>query len=218
MVFFFFFERYGCHLWRTSHSMILYRLSSLVPCARKVTSLDYHHTLNGSETSSFSLRSWVMSAESEMYSTANKSFMHTFLSASAASTTAIEEARCPPPVSSDKDDCRPPLIKTGDCLFVNFTTNMSRQFVGLVTQKDETGAEIQFLRKTDKSGLVFALPTKEDKSWICLEQIVKHLSTYMDNRGRYHFSEPVQAEWVGLDFCFGLIVHLSSVWRKNVST
>ena len=130
-----------------------------------------------------------------MYSTAETSYLHVLssttrtsaVSSTQGSTSAIEEARHPPPTTQ--------IIKTGDCLLINFRTNRSnRQFVGLVTQKDDTGAEIQFLRKNEVSGLVFALPAIEDKSWISFDQIVKHLSPHMDNRGRYHFYEPVQAE------------------------
>ena len=130
-----------------------------------------------------------------MYSTAETSYLHVLssttrtsaVSSTQGSTSAIEEARHPPPTTQ--------IIKTGDCLLINFRTNRSnRQFVGLVTQKDDTGAEIQFLRKNEVSGLVYALPAIEDKSWISFDQIVKHLSPHMDNRGRYHFSKPVQAE------------------------
>ena len=130
-----------------------------------------------------------------MYSTAETSYLHVLssttrtsaVSSTQGSTSAIEEARHPPPTTQ--------IIKTGDCLLINFRTNRSnRQFVGLVTKKDDTGAEIQFLRKNEVSGLVYALPAIEDKSWISFDQIVKHLSPHMDNRGRYHFSEPVQAE------------------------
>ncbi|XP_067247442.1 uncharacterized protein [Chanodichthys erythropterus] len=86
-------------------------------------------------------------------------------------------------------------IKTGDCLQICYKgKKSSREFVGLVTDLDSDGLEIQFLRRNDEMGFVYILPTKEDKSWVEKGQIIQRLSPFLDNRGRYHFKEAVLAE------------------------
>lgn len=66
--------------------------------------------------------------------------------------------------------------------------------MGLVTDYDPDGFEVQFLRRNDELGFVFILPSKEDKSWVVKEQIIRRLNPFVDNRGRHRFDEAVQAE------------------------
>ena len=55
---------------------------------------------------------------------------------------------------------------------VTFRTKMSsRQFVGLATNVDVEGVEVQFLRRSDMHGFVFCLPPKEDISWVGYDQL-----------------------------------------------
>ncbi len=101
--------------------------------------------------------------------------------------------------SEDEPQAHPaePLgnIKTGDCLKISYKgKKSSREFVGLVTELDPDGLEMQFLRRNDELGFVYILPTKEDKSWVEKGQIIQHLNPFVDNRGRYHFKEAVLAE------------------------
>ncbi|XP_060754349.1 uncharacterized protein LOC132865864 isoform X2 [Neoarius graeffei] len=86
-------------------------------------------------------------------------------------------------------------ITTGDCVLVEFEGKKSRRvYVGLVTDLDDNMAEIQFLRRNDELGLVYIMPIKEDKSWVTRDQVIRRLNPLVDNRGRHHFSEAVQAE------------------------
>ncbi len=68
--------------------------------------------------------------------------------------------------SEDEPQAHPaePLgnIKTGDCLKISYKgKKSSREFVGLVTELDPGGLEMQFLRRNYELGFVYILPTKE---------------------------------------------------------
>ena len=86
-------------------------------------------------------------------------------------------------------------IKTGDCLLITYKgKKSSREFVGLVTDTDSEGLEVQFLRRNYELGLVYILPTKELKSWVVTGQVIQCLNPFVNNRGRYHFKDAVLAE------------------------
>ena len=118
---------------------------------------------------------------------------HSPYSSSEAATHAFHHSS---EVEPQAHPCEPlGNIKTGDCLLISYKgKKSSREFVGLVTDLDPDGFEMQFLRRNDELGFVYILPTKEDKSWVEKGQIIHHLNPFVDNRGRYTFKEAVLAE------------------------
>ena len=69
-----------------------------------------------------------------------------------------------------------------------------QMYVGQVRTVDEDAAEVAFLGKHDKEGLVFSFPSREDISWIDLDQIVETLEQpTISKRDHYCFCKPVAA-------------------------
>lgn len=126
------------------------------------------------------------------YSFATESALHTLVQNPYNSDTNESSAEHEP----QNHPCEPMgNIKTGDCLLITYKgKRSSRKFVGLVTDYDSEGLEVQFLRRNDELGLVYILPTKENKSWVARGQVIQCLNPFLDNRGRYHFKEAVLAE------------------------
>jgi len=67
-------------------------------------------------------------------------------------------------------------------------------YIGQVRTVDGDAAEVAFLRKHDKEGLMFSFPSREDISWVELDQIIETLEQpTISKRDHYRFSKPVAA-------------------------